>query len=111
MNGLIYGKVWEQLREQQLLQQPKAKVFQAIDVGELEFLEIALTSGRSLRDLLEEKLADAEGRAHSMGNYLLLKNEPCIKGPVNPYLEALFEQLGDRALETFGLYKRSDLES
>ncbi len=41
-----------------------------------------------------------------MGNWLLLKDEPFIKGPVNEYLGGLFTRLGDRALDLFRAHKR-----
>ena len=41
-----------------------------------------------------------------MGNYLLLKDEPFVKGPVNQYLGGLFTRLGDRALEVFRAHKQ-----
>jgi len=106
MNRVIYRKIREDLGKDGLLLQPKVRPFQAIDVGDLEFLEIALHSGRSLREILEEKLASEDGRDHAMGNWLLLKDEPFIKGPVNEYLGGLFTRLGDRALDLFRAHKR-----
>jgi hypothetical protein len=105
MNGVIYRKVWEDVGKAHLLEQPKVKALQAIDVGDLEFLEIALHSGTSLREILHKKLTSAESRDQSMGNYLLLKDEPFMKGPVNQYLEDKFTRLGDRALEVFRAHK------
>ena len=105
MDPVIYRKVREDVGNAHLLGQPKVKPLQAIDVGDLEFLEIGLHSGRSLREILQEKLSSEEGRDQAMGNYLLLKDEPFVKGPVNQYLGGLFTRLGDRALEVFRAHK------
>lgn len=107
MNGVIYRKVREDIAGAHLLEQPKVKPLQAIDIGDLEFLEIALHSGRSLREILQEKLSSSDDRDQSMGNYLLRKDEPFIKGPVNQYLGDLFTQLGDRAIEVFHVHKQA----
>jgi len=106
MSRPIYLKVREDIEQAGLLQDPKVRPFQAIDVGALEFLEIVLDSGRSLREILQEKVASEDGRDQSMGNYLLSKDEPFIKGPVNTYLGDSFTKLGDRAIEVFRAHKR-----
>jgi hypothetical protein len=114
MSRPIYRKVREDIEKEGLLQDPKVRPFQAIDIGNLEFLEIGMDSGRSLREILQEKVASDETRDQSMGNYLLSKDEPFIKGPasasaggpVNNYLADLFTKLGDRALDVFRASKR-----
>lgn len=105
----IYRKVREDVAKAGLLQQPKVRDLQAIDVGELEYLEIGLHFGRSLRDILQEKLA-SDGRDESMGNYLIGRREPFIMGPVNQYLGDLFHRLGDKAVEVFRTYKKGPPE-
>lgn len=111
MNRAIYRKVREDIARSHLLEQPKVKALQATDVGEMEFLEIAMNAGASLRDILQEKVDSEEGRDESLGNYLLLRDSPFTRqGQVNEYLGGLFTKLGDRALEAFRKNKRSDTE-
>lgn len=101
MNRVIYRKVREDIDEAGLLMNPKAKALQAFDVGELEFLEIGLHAGRSLRDILEEKVSSEASRDESMGNYLIGRGESFILKPVNDYLGGLFKELGERAMQFF----------
>lgn len=102
MNRVIYRKVREDLAKAHLLEQPKVRPLQATDVGEMEFLEIGMNSGTSLRDILQEKVATEESRDQSLGNYLLQRDEPFMRqGQVNEYLGGLFTELGNRALEAF----------
>ena len=101
MNGMIYKKVRDDLFQKRFLQHPKTRPLQAIDVGDLEFLEIGLNSGSNLRDILYDKTLSPNSRDDSMGNYLIAKQEPFIMGPVNDYLGKLFTEMGDRALNTF----------
>lgn len=107
MTRPIYQKVLRDLAQASLLNQEKVRPLQAIDVGELEFLEIGLHAGRSIRDILQQKLTSEDDQAQSMGNYLLGRNEAFMRGPVNEYLGTLFNELGDRGLETFRAHKEA----
>jgi len=106
MSRVIYRRVYEEICTKGVLQHPKTRPLQAIDIGELEFIEIGLHAGRSLRDILQEKLATDDGRDESMSNYLIGRREPFILGPVNKYLGDLYTQIGDRAIEFFRRNKR-----
>lgn len=110
MNRVIYRKVREEIDGMGVLRNPKAKPLQAFDVGELEFLEIGLQTGRSLRDILDEKVSSDESRDESMANYLIGRGEPFILKPVNDYLGSLFNDLGDRAMQFFVQQKEQQAE-
>lgn len=111
MNRVIYRKVREEIERMGALRNPKTKPLQAFDVGELEFLEIGLQKGRSLRDILAEKVSCDDSRDESMANYLIGRGEAFILKPVNDYLGGLFNELGDRAVAWFKQSKREERSS
>lgn len=96
MNRLIYEDIAARIRDEGHLQHAKVRPFQGVDASDLEFLEVAVNQGRSLRELLDDKLSTAAARNESMGNYCIARDESFIREE-NAYLKARFRELAERA--------------
>lgn len=104
----IYQKVKEDVAAAGFLEGPKVAPVQAMDIGDLEFIEIGLQSGYSLVAILESKVGDAYAIASSMGNYLIVNRAPFVMGPINKFLGEIFQRLSDKAVEMFRSRKRAE---
>ena len=102
----IYQKVKDDVATAGFLQGPKVAPVQAMDIGDLEFIEIGLQTGYSLVRILERKVGNVEACALSMSNYLLANQAPFVMGPVNQFLSETFERLSAKALQLFRSRKR-----
>jgi hypothetical protein len=94
----IYDWVDGEIGRRGLLRHPKVRPLQAIDVSDLEFLEVAVDQGRDVTALLEAKTSSDETRHVSLGNYCIATGESFIHA-VNPYLAGRFEELSKRSVE------------
>ncbi|CAA9370033.1 MAG: hypothetical protein AVDCRST_MAG68-5431 [uncultured Gemmatimonadetes bacterium] len=99
MNRLVYDHIDSVLAGTHALTgQVDVKPFQLITVSELELLEVALSHGRSFRDLLEEKVSAAHTRVASFTNFSISLHEDWVVNPANEYLGVRFHELGERML-------------
>ena len=110
LNALIYEDIDLRIRKKGLLSAAKIRPWQAIDVGELEFVEIAVQQGRSLRDLLDEKTSDSDSVHLGFGNYCYIRGERFFHEGMNPYLQQVFELVSEQALGMFSERLKSKSE-
>lgn len=101
LNALIYEDIDLRIRRNELLSGEKIRPWQAIDVGELEFIEVAVQEGRSLRDLLDEKTSNSDSVHLGFGNYCYMRGERFFREGMNAYLRQVFELVTQRASDIF----------
>ncbi len=108
LHPLSYRRIREGVAAAGLLTHPKVRPIQAMDVSELEFLEIGLRKGRSLRELLEDKFNTPGGTGTCFGNFWILRGEQFVRGTLNSDLVGRFHEARDRGFEFFQARRRRE---
>jgi hypothetical protein len=111
-NPLTYRRRIEEGLSIHPLMQPHARFsvapLQLLDVHDVEAIESVANRGRSLRDLLELKNANAHTRYMALINFLATVNIT-LHADHNPYLAQQYQLLSDEALEYFRELGLSDI--
>ena len=93
MRPEIYAFLAQRLADKGLLRRRDTAPFQPIDAEEIEILEVALSEGADLREVLETKMADPWGMGQSFHNYMVVRQEPPATTQRNSYLAGIYRDL------------------
>ena len=96
----MYRRIEEELAARGLLQDNRFSYFQIITVKELEYLEIAVSDGWDLKELLSDKVGDERLRGTSFLNFMYIKDYEFSKKP-NSYLQSRYEEFGEASQAFF----------
>lgn len=98
MMPLVHRRLSERAEEAGVLFPVQSTDWQHLTVGDLELLEVAIESGTSLADLLEDKTRDPVAVGLPLVNYCHLRRPNVLPKENNPYLGGVFDRLGDSAV-------------
>jgi len=93
MRPEIYAFLQRRIADEGLLKQAGTAAFQALDAEEIEVLEVALSEGADLRQVLETKMRDPWAMGQSFHNYTIVRNEPPTTKDRNAYLSKIYLDL------------------
>ena len=83
---MTYQRITERVHAAGVSFGRNVRPWQLIEIGDLEFLEVAVSAGRSLADLLREKTDDEGYVGLSMANFMTVHQDNVLSEGVNPFL-------------------------
>jgi hypothetical protein len=105
---LLYNKLHNEIQARKYLEGQDIAPLQAAYIEDLEWLEIAMTSGRSLSDLLWEKVSNERLKIMSFGNFLI-ERAPEIFNNQNQYLLGQFDVVTREMVAFFKSKEKANL--
>lgn len=107
MMSRIYGFLATEIENCGRLTGPKVRLFQNIDVAELDQMETDVLSGKSFLELIKGKVLSDQWRGESFRNYCHAVARDWMNEP-NPHLKQVGQELMDRSLEYIKLRMKSE---